>query len=107
RLDAAGSGIRVIHGAAGVGKTALAVHWAHHAADRYPDGQLFLNLRGHHPRSDPVQPDEALGHLLRSLGVPPQQLPPGVDEQARLFRSTLAGTRTMLVLDDAISADQV
>jgi transcriptional regulator with XRE-family HTH domain len=103
------AGIAVIHGQPGSGKTALAVHWAHSVAARYPDGQLFLNLRGHHATLGPVTPVEALGRMLGSLGVsfasPTTTQEP--DEAAGLWRSTLAGRKVLIVLDDAISADQI
>ncbi|HEY2672659.1 MAG TPA: tetratricopeptide repeat protein [Rugosimonospora sp.] len=101
-------GVALVHGAPGVGKTALAVHWAHSAADRYPDGQLFLNLRGHHPALGPISAAEALGRLLGSLDVP--WVPAGADdpdEGANLWRTSVAGRRLLIVLDDAVSADQV
>lgn len=105
RLEQAG--IAVIHGRPGVGKTALAVHWAHSAAARYPDGQLFLNLRGHHATLSPMTPVEALSRMLGSLGVPFAPLTQDPDEAAGLWRSVLAGRRLLIVLDDALSAEQI
>ncbi|PZF98793.1 hypothetical protein C1I93_07920 [Micromonospora endophytica] len=96
----------VISGTAGVGKTALAVHWAHRAAGRFPDGQLYLNLRGYAP-TPPVRPAEALGVLLRSLGVRPERVPTDGEEAASAYRSLLAGRRMLVVLDNARSAEQV
>jgi DNA-binding SARP family transcriptional activator len=101
------SGIALVHGAPGVGKTALAVHWAQSVSARYPDGQLFLRLRGHHPTLDPMSPTEALGRLLGSLGVRWMPLTRDPDEGANLWRSTVVGRRLLIVLDDAVSADQV
>ncbi|HTJ67665.1 MAG TPA: BTAD domain-containing putative transcriptional regulator [Actinospica sp.] len=99
--------ISVIVGAAGVGKTALAVHWAHQAVDRFPDGQLFVNLRGHAQNAPPREPGEALSGFLRALGVPGQAVPPDQDEAAALYRSLLADRRMLIVLDNAISPHQV
>jgi DNA-binding SARP family transcriptional activator len=96
----------VVAGVAGVGKTALAVHWGHRAVSRYPDGQVFIDLRGFHP-GEPVPPDEALGRLLRTFGVDPARLPPSVEEAAALYRSVLARRRVLLVLDNVASAEQV
>jgi DNA-binding SARP family transcriptional activator len=96
----------VVSGAAGVGKTALAVRWAHRAARRFPDGQLYLNLRGH-DIDRPVTPAEALGRLLSALGVPGHEIPPDADDRAARLRTALAGRRVLLVLDNASSAEQV
>jgi tetratricopeptide (TPR) repeat protein len=111
-LDEAGSGtpgtvvISAIGGTAGVGKTALAVHWAHQAADRFPDGQLYVDLRGYDP-DQPVPATDALAGLLRSLGVPGQDIPAEEDQRAARYRSLLAGSQMLVVLDNAGSADQV
>ncbi|MET9757744.1 BTAD domain-containing putative transcriptional regulator [Streptomyces sp. NPDC006372] len=99
--------LSVISGAAGVGKTALAIHVAHRARDRFPDGQLYVDLRGYDHESAPVTPREALGQLLRSLGLTPQQIPSDPDEQARRYRSLLDGRRMLIVLDNAASVRQV
>lgn len=98
--------ISVISGTAGVGKTALAVQWAHMAAGRFPDGQLFVNLRGYDP-AGPVSPADALAGFLRGLGVPGQNIPSELDELAGQFRSVLADRRVLVVLDNAASVDQV
>lgn len=105
---AAGGGamISVISGTAGVGKTALAVRWSHMAAGRFPDGQLFVNLRGYDP-AGPVNPADALAGFLRGLGVPGQNIPSELDELAGQFRSVLADRRVLVVLDNAASVDQV
>jgi len=103
---AAGSGVAVVAGTAGVGKTSLAVHWGHQSAASYADGQLYLNLRGYHP-STPVTAMAALSHLLRSLGTPPQRVPADLDAASALLRSALAGRRVLLVLDNARSEEQV
>jgi DNA-binding SARP family transcriptional activator/tetratricopeptide (TPR) repeat protein len=98
--------VAVVSGPPGVGKSALAVHCAHRAADRYPDGQLHLDLRGYDP-SRPVRPVDALGRFLRALGVPPERIPIDQDEAVPLYRSLLAGRRVLVVLDNAGSAEQV
>ncbi len=98
--------ITAIAGTAGVGKTALAVHWALRAADRFPGGQLYVNLRGYSPGA-PLTPLEALGMLLRALGTPPEGVPDTEDEAAALYRSTLVDRQTLVLLDNAHSADQV
>jgi DNA-binding SARP family transcriptional activator len=98
--------ISAIGGTAGVGKTALAVHWAHRVAERFPDGQLYVNLRGYDP-GQPVPAADALAAFLRSLGVPGQDIPPEADERAARYRSLLAGQQVLIVLDNAGSADQV
>jgi tetratricopeptide (TPR) repeat protein len=96
--------ISAVAGMAGVGKTALVVHWAHRRSDEFPDGQLYVNLRGY-DAGEPVSPANALGRFLRALGV--DVPPPDTDERAELFRSTVAGKRMLLVLDNARSAEQV
>jgi tetratricopeptide (TPR) repeat protein/transcriptional regulator with XRE-family HTH domain len=98
--------VSVISGTPGVGKTALAVHWAHQVAGRFPDGQLYVNLRGYEA-SHPVPAADALGGLLRTLGVPGQHIPPREAERAARYRSLLAGRRMLVVLDNARSAAQV
>ena len=97
----------LIGGAAGVGKTALTLHWAHQVADRFPDGQMFLNLRGFDPTGTVMAPAEALSRLLAALDVPARLLPADLEAQADLFRSTIAGKRILLVLDNARDAAQV
>jgi len=98
--------IFVIAGAAGVGKTALAVRWAHRVQDQFPDGQLYVNLRGY-DRSPPVTPGQALDEFLRTLDVPHEKIPTRVEAQAGLFRSLLNGRRVLAVLDNANTAEQV
>ncbi len=97
----------VLHGAAGVGKSALAVHAAHLAAHRFPDGQLHVNLRGATPDVTPLSSAEALQQLLRALGMSGSAVPADVDEAAALFRSEVANLRMLIVLDNAASAAQV
>ena len=101
-----GMPIAVIAGVAGVGKTALAVHWAYRVRDRFVDGQLYVNLRGHAPTA-PVRPVEALAGFLPALGVRTDQVPADVDRAAALYRTPLADRRMLVVLDDARSAEQV
>ncbi|MEJ3741880.1 tetratricopeptide repeat protein [Actinomycetes bacterium KLBMP 9797] len=99
--------IATIDGTAGVGKTALAVHWAHRATDRFPDGQLYVNLRGFDPAGAAVAPDEALRGFLEALGVPPHQVPAELDQRAALYRNRLTGRRVLVVLDNARDAEQI
>ncbi|MFF4341167.1 ATP-binding protein [Kitasatospora sp. NPDC001540] len=99
--------ISAIGGMAGVGKTALAVHWAHRVADRFPDGQLYVNLRGFEDSRDPLDPADALGGFLRALGVAGQEIPPGAEERGALFRERASGRKMIVVLDNARSAEQV
>jgi DNA-binding SARP family transcriptional activator/tetratricopeptide (TPR) repeat protein len=98
--------ISAIGGTAGVGKTALAVRWAHQVADRFPDGQLYVNLRGYDP-GQLVPAADALAGFLRALGVPGPDIPPEPDERAARYRSLLAGRRVLVVLDNAGSVEQV
>ena len=108
--DSGGAGIVVISaidGMAGVGKTALAVHAAHRLADRFPDGQLFIDLRGHSREQQPRTSADALDRLLRALDVPPQRIPADTQERAALYRQRLAGTRTLIMLDNAADEAQI
>jgi tetratricopeptide (TPR) repeat protein/transcriptional regulator with XRE-family HTH domain len=100
--------ICTIGGTAGVGKTALAVHWAHQAASRFPDGQLYVNLLGFHPsEKTPMSQATAIRCLLEALEIPPERVPASLDAQAELYRSLMAGRRMLLVLDNARDAEQV
>jgi DNA-binding SARP family transcriptional activator/tetratricopeptide (TPR) repeat protein len=98
--------ISAIGGTAGVGKTALAVQWAHQVAGRFPDGQLYVNLRGYDP-GQPLPAADALAGFLRALGVPGPDIPAGEDERAARYRSLLAGKRLLVVADNAGSVEQV
>ncbi|XVU28116.1 AfsR/SARP family transcriptional regulator [Actinoplanes sp. CA-054009] len=102
-----GTVLAVITGAGGVGKTTLALRWAHDVADRYEDGQLYADLRGFGPEDSPTDPGEVLAGFLGALGVPDHRVPPGRTERVALYRSVLAGRRMLLVLDNARDADQV
>jgi DNA-binding SARP family transcriptional activator/tetratricopeptide (TPR) repeat protein len=99
--------ISAIDGMAGIGKTALAVHAAHRLAERFCDGQLFIDLHGYTRDYRPRTASQALETLLRTLGVPPQQIPEDAEERAALYRERLAGTRTLIVLDNAADEAQV
>ncbi len=99
--------IWVISGTAGVGKTALALHWAHRVRAEFPDGQLHLDLRGFDADREPMPVETALTHLLTALGVDPRAVPDGLDGRTALLRSLLAGRDVLLVLDNARHADQV
>jgi DNA-binding SARP family transcriptional activator/tetratricopeptide (TPR) repeat protein len=98
--------IAAIAGTAGVGKTALAVRWAHQVAGRFPDGQLYVNLRGYDP-GRPVDPSDALAGFLRALGVPGSDVPAEPEERAARFRSLVAGRRVLVLLDNAGGGEQV
>lgn len=95
-----------IHGAGGVGKTALALHWGRRVADEFPDGQLYLDLHGHGPGT-PLEPTTALTALLQAVGLSPAQLPAELSALTTMLRTRLAGRRMLIILDDAHDSDQV
>lgn len=108
-LSAHGGQVAVICavvGTAGVGKTALTLRWAHQVAGRFPDGQLYVNLRGY-DEAQPMSPYEALAGFLRALGIPGSAIPGSVDERAAAYRTVLAGRRMLIVLDNARDVAQV
>ena len=99
--------VRAVVGSPGVGKSALATVWAHRAAGHFPDGQLYVNLKGFGPAARPVLPAQAVRGFLQALGVPSAEIPETPDAQAALYRSVLAGKRVLVVLDNARDDDQV
>ena len=104
--DPSAAGITVIAGTAGVGKTSFALRWAHHVMDRFPDGQLYANLRGYDP-DPPATPGEVLHRFLTALGVPSRTVPADPEAAAALYRSLLADRRMLVFLDNAAAAGQV
>ncbi|MER7274922.1 tetratricopeptide repeat protein [Dactylosporangium sp. NPDC000244] len=107
-LDRLGSAaVIVVSGTAGVGKTTLAVHWGHRVRARFPDGQLYVNLRGFHPTGDAVTAAEALHGFLTALGLPPGRVPGDLEARAAQYRTLLSGRRMLVLLDNARDADQV
>jgi DNA-binding SARP family transcriptional activator/tetratricopeptide (TPR) repeat protein len=103
---AGGPQITVVSGTAGVGKTALAIHWAHQVASRFPDGQLYVNLRGY-DTEDPMPPGAALDSFLRALGMAGPAIPVGTQDKAAAYRSLLADRAMLIMLDNAADAEQV
>ncbi|GIF04990.1 AfsR/SARP family transcriptional regulator [Actinoplanes siamensis] len=98
--------VALLSGTAGVGKSALAVRWAHRVRDAFPDGQLYVNLRGY-DAEQPVAVADALAGFLTALGVRGPEIPPGTDERAGRYRSELTGRRMLVLLDNASSVEQV
>ena len=102
-----GTVVIVLEGTAGVGKTTLAVEFAHSVCGHFPDGQLYVNMRGFDQAGHPMAVGEALRGFLDALGTAPKALPAGLDDQAALLRTMLAGKRVLIVIDNARDADQV
>jgi DNA-binding SARP family transcriptional activator/Flp pilus assembly protein TadD len=98
--------ISAVAGTAGVGKTALAVRWAHRVRDKFPDGQLYVDLRGYGP-DQPIPAEKALARFLNSLGVAGQDIPLDIDDRAARYRSEINGRRMLVVLDNAASVEQI
>src|SRR6185437_6562453 len=101
------SSVALITGTAGVGKTTLAIRFARQAGPLFPDGQLYVNLRGFDPASEPMLPGTALQWFFDALGVPAINVPPALEAQSALLRTLLDGKRMLLLLDNAHDADQV
>jgi tetratricopeptide (TPR) repeat protein len=99
--------ISALSGTGGVGKTALALHWARRVADRFPDGQLYLNLRGFDPSGSAMTATEAVRSFLEALNVHPQRVPDSFDAQVGLYRSLLADRRMIVLLDNARNVEQI
>jgi tetratricopeptide (TPR) repeat protein len=96
-----------VNGPPGIGKTSLALRWAHTIAHRFPDGTLFADLRGHSPEGQPTPPEDLLEGWLRMLGVEPQDIPSALDDRASLLRTVLDGKRMLIMLDNAATTRQV
>ncbi|GAB3000896.1 AfsR/SARP family transcriptional regulator [Saccharothrix stipae] len=105
--DLAATTIAVVNGAAGIGKSELAVTWGHRRAEQFPDGLLFASLNGFAPDRDPVEPAEVLARFLLALGVPADGVPRDLDDRVGLYRSVLAKRRVLVVLDDAWDPEHV
>ena len=99
--------ITAISGTAGVGKTALAVHWAHRISEEFPDGQLYVNLRGFDPTGSAMKPAEAIRGFLDAFAIQAHMIPAAFEAQIALYRSMLTGRRVLVVLDNARDAEQV
>jgi DNA-binding SARP family transcriptional activator len=100
-------GIAVVDGPGGIGKTTTVLEWAHRAADRFPDGTLYVNLRGYFPTNTPLAPEVAVRTFLDALGIPASRIPDDAEAQTALYRSVLADRRMLVVLDNARDVEQV
>jgi tetratricopeptide (TPR) repeat protein/transcriptional regulator with XRE-family HTH domain len=105
--DAASSPLVVLSGTGGVGKTMLALHWGHRAADRFPGGRFYLDLHGFAPGAKAMEPAEAVRHVLGAMGVEPKRLPSEADAQLALYRTLIGSERRLLILDNVRDAEQV
>lgn len=99
--------ISAVNGMGGIGKTTLAVHWAHQARDSFPDGELYIDLQGFHPSGHPVAAEDAIGRFLTALGVPEERMPASLDGRTVLYRTLMADRRMLVLLDNARDTEQV
>lgn len=104
--DGSATNIAVVDGPPGIGKTAFAIHFGHSVADSFPDGQLYLDLRGYDAHQSPMSPVEGLGRALENLGMDTRRIPDDLDQRAAAYRSLLAGRRMLVILDNAFSSTQ-
>ncbi|KPI28300.1 transcriptional regulator, SARP family [Actinobacteria bacterium OV320] len=107
RAAGSAAGVVLVGGMAGIGKSTLALHWAHRATDRFPDGQLYVALRGSDPARPAVESGDALRAMLAALGVPAPRMPDGLDALTGMYRTLLARRRVLVVLDDAAGTGQL
>ncbi len=105
--DPGGGLLLVVSGPAGVGKTALALHWAHRVRDDFPDGQLYVDLHGYDPNQDPLDAGEVLNRFLRTLGVQPAEAPVTVEERSALYRTLVADRRMVVMLDNVLGSTEL